>query len=363
MEVLMNKLNYKLLNKIGSSMLAQFPPDSFVEASNEWKNKYYTFLRNCEKQRYKCLLNNHECNGMAINSHSIPQKDLKNMCIHNKVAMLKDDFKNPFKSQLSTSYIKSTLTFPGFCQYHDTCLFQKIENKSNSEYDNEDIFFLSYRALAKEYSDNRDLIDQYSWMLKNWESRKRLDKEWALFSASKIKNLNKSTIQRKMIYLVSYFSRRVVDKFGMKFVKKECQIRQKRLQRKLETFNNLINGKEIFESHYTSFQNENQIAFSFVCDFSVNRKEVFLYFTSLPQKEGSFLIISCNKADYGIIKGFPAFKQLFSGDERIINDLLNECREKIAINETDIEVNYPHPFFLEWEIPLAKIPYFKLKRR
>lgn len=93
--------------------------------------------------------------------------------------------------------IKSTLTFLGFCKYHDNSLFQEIENKNITQYDNKDVFFLSYRALAKEYSDIRECIQRYSWGLDSWKSEKRkhLDKEWALFQADKMKNLNMNTIQ------------------------------------------------------------------------------------------------------------------------------------------------------------------------
>ena len=138
---------------------------------------------------------------MAIDSHSIPKRNLRMMSNDGKVYILKDDFKNSFKASLSTTYIKSTLTFLGFCKYHDNSLFQEIENKNITQYDNKDVFFLSYHALAKEYSDIRECIQRYSWGLDSWKSEKRkhLDKEWALFQADKMKNLNMNTIQLKKI--------------------------------------------------------------------------------------------------------------------------------------------------------------------
>lgn len=361
----MNQINYKLLNKIRTNMLAQFPPCSLVESNNAWINKYNNFSHNHKKRRYKCLLHNHECNGIAINSHSIPKKNLKMMSNHCEVYTLKDNFKNPFKSNLSTSNIRYTLTFFGFCKYHDNSLFQGIENKNIAQYDNEDVFFLSYRAMAKEYSDNRELIEKYSWILDNWnsEEKKQLDKETAFFQADRMKNLDKTVAQRKRICLATYFQIRVFDKLRVKNALRICQIQGKHLKRKLENFNTLINNKETFKSHYVMLQNQNQIAFSTAYNFSINKKEVFLYCTSLPQKDGSFMILSCSKSDYEHIKNYSDIKQLFSGDESTINEFLNYFKEKIAIDGTDIDLNFAHPFFLEWDIPLAKIPYFKKKEQ
>lgn len=359
----MNQTNYKLLNKIGANMLAQSPPCSLKEANNAWINKYNNFSRNHKKQGYKCLLHNHDCNGMAINSHSIPKNNLKMMSNHCEVYTLKDNFKNPFKSNLSTSNIKNTLTFSGFCKYHDAALFQGIENKKTTQYNNMDVFFLSYRAIAKEYSDNRGLIEKYSWILDNWnsEEKKRLDKEIALFQANKMKNLDKTTSQRSKICLATYFQRRIFDKQRTKNTLKKCKNQEKHLKRKLNNFNTLINNQGTFASHYVMIENQNQIAFSTAYNFSVDRKEVFLYFTSLPQKDGSLMILSCSKIDYEHIKNYSDIKQLFSGDEFTINEFLNYFKEKIAIDGNDIGLKFADPFFLEWDIPLAKIPYFKKK--
>lgn len=59
----MDKTNYRLLNKIGGSILAQFPPDSLVQANNACVNEFNNFLKNRKKQGYECLLNNNKCRG------------------------------------------------------------------------------------------------------------------------------------------------------------------------------------------------------------------------------------------------------------------------------------------------------------
>ena len=281
-----------------------------------------------------------------------------------KVHVLKDDFKNPFKTSLSTAYIKSTLTFLGFCKYHDNYLFQEIENRNIAQYDNKDVFFLSYRALAKEYSDIRECIQRYSWVLDNWksETRKRFDKEWALFQADKMKNLNMNAIQQKKKFLETYIERRVFDKQRVKATLRKCHIQELHLKRELERFNDLINNGETFETYYVILQNEQQIAFSLADYFSINHRDIFIYFVSLPQKEGSLMILSCRSEDYDYIKDYSGIEKLFLGDEVLMNAFLSQFKEKIAIGGEDIESNYADPFFLEWNIPLATIPYFKLKR-
>lgn len=57
--------------------------------------------------------------------------------------MLKDDFSNLFKFDLCTSNIKSTLTLRGFCKYHDTTLFEGIENTNTTQY-NQVCFAMKY---------------------------------------------------------------------------------------------------------------------------------------------------------------------------------------------------------------------------
>lgn len=356
-------MNYKLLNKIGNNILVQFPPDSLIKANNAWINEYNTFSNNCKKQGYVCLLHNNKCSGTAINSHSIPKKNLKMMSKNSKVFVLKDNFTNPFKSELSDSYIKNTLTFLGLCKYHDNSLFQNLENKNMAQYNNEDVFFLSYRALAKKFSDNRELIQKYSWICNNWKSRikKRLDKEWSLFQASRMKNLDKTVAQRKRKFLLTYFQRRVSDKQIIKAELKKCQIQERHLIKKIKSFNALINNEKISELHYVILQNDNQMAFSTVYNFPIKRRNIFLYFTSLPQKIGSLMILSCSKKDYDYIKDYSDIKKLFSGDEVLMNEFLNRFKDKIAIDMEDISLKYVDPFFLEWDIPFATIPYFKLK--
>ena len=262
----MNRKNNKILKKIENSMLAQFPPASLTKARNAWINEYkVSHKRN--RQVYECLLHNHECKGKAINSHSIPKKNLRMMSNNNEVNVLKDDSRNPFKLSLNTSNIKSTQTFSGFCKYHDSSLFQKIENKDTIQYDSNDMFFLSYRALAKEYSDYRELVEQYSWMLDNWNSEKkrRLDIEYAMLHANKMKRLK------------IFFKARVSDKRNVRKKLRECHIHEQLLRREIEKFNVLINREEIFESHNIIFQNEKQIAFSLAYDIQVKNKTIFLY--------------------------------------------------------------------------------------
>ena len=73
------------------------------------------------------------------------------------------------------------------------------------------------------------------------------------------------------------------------------------------------------------------------------------------------MILTCKKEDYEYIKYDREINELFSGNEILINNFLNQFKEKIAIDKTNVGSKYADPFFLEWNIPLATIPYFKHK--
>lgn len=108
-----------------------------------------------------------------INSHSIPQRNLKYLSTNKEVHILKKDLQNPFKKNLDKMSIKSTLTFLGFCSYHDNETFKYVENNSGSNYDNHKFFLIAYRALAKNYTELRESIERLEWDLKTWNCKER----------------------------------------------------------------------------------------------------------------------------------------------------------------------------------------------
>ncbi|MEO1055164.1 MAG: hypothetical protein AAFX87_31320 [Bacteroidota bacterium] len=56
---------------------------------------------------------------------------------------------------------KSASTFYGFCGYHDTEVFKKIENNDIDLENDEHCFLLSYRGFAKEYHAKKETLQGY----------------------------------------------------------------------------------------------------------------------------------------------------------------------------------------------------------
>ena len=145
-------MNKKIVKRIWSQFLIQNPQiayRSLIKANNDFENEYKKTVAN---KKYACLRNSKECDGEAIDSHTIPKFCLKYMADnHNRVKRRRQNFENPFKKELFDSPIKTTTTFRGFCPFHDVDLFKKLENDRLMNIDNEAIFFLCYRSLAKSY--------------------------------------------------------------------------------------------------------------------------------------------------------------------------------------------------------------------
>lgn len=363
----------KISRKFYRSIIAQNPPKELFESKNAIFNK---FKREVQVKRI-CLLNNDECKNdsksgkepnEAINSHSIPEKNLKYMSKKSKVYILQTDFQNPFKNKLSAPFVKSALTFPGFCSYHDRNLFSKIENVEEIHYDNNSIFLISYRALSKAIVESTQLVEWLEWKLRNWDSvefteynkviRKMMLEEEILIS----KDVFYKKAYLFMILFIQIFKTKYLEKYKqireLKNVKKEIRDYKK----KLGVYNDLINSNQIFESYFKVIKNEKTIAFSCILNLKIQKRDVFVYITIIPTKEGSDLIISCKKNDFRYISSDKRLIDLFNGDENLVNEILNISKSEIAHNIEDYESDFGHSFFLEWNIPLANIEYFKAKK-
>jgi hypothetical protein len=356
-------------------MISQYPPNELYEARNTLDNEY----KNEKVNIRTCLLNNSGCSNQstkvngsneAINSHSIPKKNLKYISNNNRVLILKKDPKNPFKNTLEESNIKSTLTFPGFCSHHDRELFKLLENENISNYSNEMIFLISYKALAKNYSEIREIIERLEWDLNTWYSEKHkkyifqlINFELAPFKLlgfERFNNFKQLRIILLMIWLrikYKYFEKKEVSN-NIKYFKKQLNINKC----KIDDYNRLINLNSIFNLYYKVYKNINSIAFSLVFNYKIrSKKEVFIYLTALPTREGSDIIISCSESDYQIIKTDEELIKIFEGDNYAINKVLNLFKDKIAHNINGYEDDYANQFFLEWEHPLFSIEYYKPK--
>ena len=107
-----------------------------------------------------CFINNDECEGQIINAHSLQKmgslKLLESDLNNNKVIYAlteKELVPNSNNFKLIPIGKKTASTFHGFCNHHDTIIFNSIENEPNlMEIDSDkDCFLLSYRAFAISY--------------------------------------------------------------------------------------------------------------------------------------------------------------------------------------------------------------------
>ena len=363
-----DSVNYKFLNKIGTSIFMQNPPESLYKASNAWINDLNLYLKQRRNCGFNCLCQIPSCNKKAIDSHSIPNKNLRLMSdgsSDKKVIVLKYDYNNPFKRELTGSYSKSTLTFPGFCRDHDASLFQKIENGDGKTYTNDDIFFLSYRTLAKEYSDTRERVLAYRWIIENWNSNHKitLDKEIAKFQSSRLINLGKTEAQLRRKERIEYFILRIIQKIKYRRDLSDEVRRKSILKSKIDEFNEVIYKNQLSDFKYTIIENANKMAFSTAIDLPIGKETAFVYVISIPQVDFAQLIIACSEDDYEIVKEDPNIISLFNGDEHFINRLLNLFKDNIAIDGHASETeNFSNPYFMEWDTPLGIVRYFKRRQ-
>lgn len=350
--------------------MVQNPPDSLIKSRNEIYNK---FIR--EKNDFRiCLLNNKNCSNQskqmvfneAINSHSIAQKNLRYMSTNKKVHLLKRDFRNPFKLNLDNPNIKNSLTFKGFCSHHDSSLFNILENIEDIKYSYENLFFLAYRTIAKDYIELQDDYEWLIWMIANWKSDESVAyrKELLLFMV-RLNNfgLKPDELLEKYKFFIDIFRRYCSINFFQyhqiryfsAYAKKQVKV-QKSL---LNKYNQLINRNQRLEYVFKVYKNSNSIAFSLVVPIKVKKQCSFFFIVAIPTKEGSDLILFMEKLDYDRIKEDVNFMKVFNGDCMSINEILNGFREKIAHNIDNYESDFSNRYFLEWNFEMAKIEYFK----
>lgn len=117
-----------------------------------------------------------KCKNKAISSHTLQRKNvLDKISVDNHVYSFELDYYG--KEQIKPKYngLKNASVFPGFCNKHDSMLFDKIEN-GNFVLNNESAFLLAYRSLCREYFHKVRGIEILSFA-KNLDKGKSLEEQ------------------------------------------------------------------------------------------------------------------------------------------------------------------------------------------
>lgn len=120
------------------------------------------------------------CSGGPISSHSIARSEqLERIAVDGKVYVwnnsiskcfhLMDESEGSIKTTFEPWTIKKASTFEGFCNHHDTQLFNRID-KPITAFDDEVILQLHYRAISYEYFHKKTSIDLLEKILSSEEA-------------------------------------------------------------------------------------------------------------------------------------------------------------------------------------------------
>jgi hypothetical protein len=156
----------------------------------------------------KCFYHNHsECKGKVKQAHSI-QKSGKLSILESEVNGNQSLYTFNRATQSFTNMMedlipigkKEATTFFGFCDYHDSKLFSKIENNSFSESD-EELFLHSYRSFAHSYHTKIEEIQAWNSIDSDYEKIiiKSYGEEIVNIKRAQFESLGEHLIKRKKI--------------------------------------------------------------------------------------------------------------------------------------------------------------------
>lgn len=142
---------------------------TYIRKRQKPQNIIAQIKKNIKSKQWQCLIDG--CDELAINSHLIQQNGiLNNITIDGHLIELKmvDAYKwnkNEAPITFQRIGIKHALTHKVFCNYHDTSIFQPIENQ-NTDFEKYESFLLfSFRAVCAEIRKKTISIEQYTRMI------------------------------------------------------------------------------------------------------------------------------------------------------------------------------------------------------
>lgn len=138
-----------------------------------------TMQKNANKARRQCLYNG--CNEVAINSHLLQKRGIINS-ISEKQHVYENSphaFKKDYFA-FNRIGLDEALSYPGFCNKHDTELFKEIESDTLDYKAYKTHLLLSYRALMIEKRKKEINIDWYTRILDSNMLAPHLDNEFIM---------------------------------------------------------------------------------------------------------------------------------------------------------------------------------------
>lgn len=138
--------NYSAFNRL--------EPEDLISGDLQKKLTSLAYKLAGKKHSHTCLYPGCDC--YAINSHSVPRAMLRKLSNDdNKVVTLSvfPEFKADGKIDCEPEKVgvNNASIFEGFCREHDKELFSCVEDKDVSIDNNEQMFFLLYRSVCREY--------------------------------------------------------------------------------------------------------------------------------------------------------------------------------------------------------------------
>lgn len=130
-----------------------------------------------KKKKRKCFVDN--CNSKTISSHLLQKNGILNRISYQN--HLYEIGINPFNTSIFNFQkigINKALTFPGFCNKHDTEIFREIETETIDFNNYRTNLLFSYRILVNELRKKEILIDWFKANIKNKELRTHITPDY-----------------------------------------------------------------------------------------------------------------------------------------------------------------------------------------
>jgi len=283
----------------------------------------------------ECFHKDDNCSSRVIKAHSIQKnKFLKNISINGEVISFNSvNYNKGFKVKMKEIGKSKASTFTGFCKYHDSNIFTRIENKDKDyeKHNKEQEFLFAYRSLAWFYYIKRTNYNQYK-------------KAYSIY-----KNKEEKNIQKYFNVDPPYSDKFLFERTNLNKLNMEGELTTVKELEILRTSMNINLDRRKFHKIVTriiEFNNATPIALSSIvyieydmtgnlindyCNKGKKLQPVFL--SVFPQKRKTYILISYLKNNKNTFSFF---------DEQIINQSI--LKQKIIFS--NIIICYIENFFM-----------------